>query len=75
MTDGGRPRRGVLWGAAAGLAVGLLVMWVGVGWTLFLAVVVSLGAWIGSRLDTEELRGQWEDFGQRFEQWWSERGR
>jgi uncharacterized membrane protein YhiD involved in acid resistance len=75
MTDDGRPRRGVYWGAAIGLVIGLMVMWVGLGWTIFLAVVAGLGAAIGSRLDTEELRSQWEEFGQRLEQWWSERGR
>ena len=68
-------RRGVVWGAVAGLVVGLMVMWVGLGWTIFLAVVVAAGGFIGGRLDTEEWRAQWDELGQRLERWWSERGR
>jgi uncharacterized membrane protein len=75
MTGDGRSRRGLYWGAAIGLLIGLMVMWVGLGWTIFLVVVVLLGAFIGSRIDPEEIREQWDEFGQRLEHWWSERGR
>ncbi len=75
MGAGGGARRGVVWGALAGLVVGLMIMWVGLGWTIFLAVVIGLGALVGGRLDSDEWRAQWEELGQRLERWWSERGR
>jgi hypothetical protein len=75
MTQDRRSRQGWLVGAGLGLLFGLLVMWVGLGWTIFLTLLVIVGGLVGSRIDPEAFRAQWDEVAQRFEQWWSGRGR
>ncbi len=43
--------RGKLVGMLLGLFVALLIMWVGVFWTLFILACVGLGYVIGKRMD------------------------
>jgi uncharacterized membrane protein len=43
--------RGKILGSLAGLAFGLLVMSVGLLWTLFLALCIAVGYFVGRRLD------------------------
>lgn len=42
---------GKITGAALGLALGVLVKWVGLFWTLFIAATTGLGYTLGARLD------------------------
>ena len=53
---------GKITGAAAGFVFGLLVMWVGLFWTLFIAAATWIGYVLGSRLDdgTFEAPEWWE---------------
>lgn len=40
-------------GALAGLTFALLVVWLGLLWTLFIVFCTGVGYWIGKRLDEE----------------------
>lgn len=81
-------RRGLLTGAGCGLAVGLVIMWVGIWWALFLLLCAAVGAVIGHRSDVISqgsgdfsrrtggpLSAIIEDLTEQLDHWWSERGR
>ena len=38
-------------GAAVGFAVGLFIMWVGLFWTLVIALTTYAGYWVGARIE------------------------
>lgn len=42
---------GKIAGALAGFLLGLFVMWVGLGWALFIGLTAFLGYWVGARVD------------------------
>ncbi|MGI9951538.1 DUF2273 domain-containing protein [Moorellaceae bacterium AZ2] len=55
--------RGKVWGVALGLLFGLSVALLGVGRTLFIALCIALGYFIGRRIDKgEDLADWWERF-------------
>ncbi len=45
--------RGKLLGSAAGFALGVLIMWVGLLWAAFIAALTVAGYAVGQRLDEE----------------------
>lgn len=53
---------GKISGAALGFLLGLMVKWVGLFWTLFIAAVTGLGYTLGARLDdgTLDAADWWE---------------
>lgn len=83
-------RRGLIAGAGCGLAIGLVIMWVGIGWALFLLLCAAVGGVLGHRSDVMsrdngEFSGRTsvggpfgaviEDLTEQLDHWWSERGR
>jgi uncharacterized membrane protein len=69
-----RDHRGVVVGAAAGLTFALLVMWIGLGWALFLSVLTVVGGLVGAWWERGGASGDVARMGEWLDHWWIEKG-